>query len=93
MALGAICLTLKGIKMVDYEMMDWPECRECGEEFHPAARSLAITFVLSAEMQRRKKPLLTNVSALLLSSTRVATSMSVVKKQLDGQAGNGIRWG
>ncbi len=26
--------------MVDYEMMDWPECRKCGEEFHPRRREL-----------------------------------------------------
>ena len=25
--------------MIDYDNMDWPECKECGEEFHPLRQS------------------------------------------------------
>ena len=26
--------------MLDYDKVDWPECVECGEEFHPRRKEL-----------------------------------------------------
>lgn len=33
--------------MIDYDNMDWPECKECGEEFHPLRQKLGYEVCLS----------------------------------------------
>tara|TARA_B100001057_G_C22411177_1_gene779736 strand:- start:155 stop:376 length:222 start_codon:yes stop_codon:yes gene_type:complete len=41
--------------MVDYEIMDWPECRECGEEFHPRRKELGYHFCLECGDAKAQK--------------------------------------
>ena len=40
---------------IDYDLMDWPECRECGEEYHPRRKELGYHTCLSCGDKKAQK--------------------------------------
>jgi len=47
----------KVIQMIDadYDLMDWPECGKCGEEYHPRRKELGYNFCLDCGDKHAQK--------------------------------------
>ena len=41
--------------MIDYDLVEWPECRRCGEEYHPKRKELGYQVCLDCGDAAAKK--------------------------------------
>ena len=40
---------------IDYDTMDWPECRDCGDEYHPRRKELGYSVCLECGDKKAQK--------------------------------------